>query len=295
MISRVFFILGQIWIKMESVIAYFETIPSLHRSILLVGGLGLFWILEGSFSLVDFNYKKWRHALPNLFFTATTVVINFLLAFLLLQTSDWTLQTEFGLLYRLPEMPLWLEVLMGIALLDLIGAYLPHWTEHRIKPLWMIHLVHHSDHHVDTTTANRHHPLESFVRFAFTLFGVFIIGAHIGIVMLYQSLSLIATQFNHANIKLPKKLDLYLSYLLVSPDMHKTHHHYRLPYTDANFGNIFSIWDRLFGTYLPFDREKLVYGVDVFYDEVANGKIDILLKQPFQPYSKPTLTAKTER
>lgn len=280
---------------MESVIAYFETIPSLHRSILLVGGLGLFWILEGSFSLVDFNYKKWRHALPNLFFTATTVVINFLLAFLLLQTSDWTLQTEFGLLYRLPEMPLWLEVLMGIALLDLIGAYLPHWTEHRIKPLWMIHLVHHSDHHVDTTTANRHHPLESFVRFAFTLFGVFIIGAHIGIVMLYQSLSLIATQFNHANIKLPKKLDLYLSYLLVSPDMHKTHHHYRLPYTDANFGNIFSIWDRLFGTYLPFDREKLVYGVDVFYDEVANGKIDILLKQPFQPYSKPTLTPKTER
>ncbi|MEK9787509.1 MAG: sterol desaturase family protein [Flavobacteriaceae bacterium] len=280
---------------MESVIAYFETIPSLHRSILLVGGLGLFWILEGSFSLVDFNYKKWHHALPNLFFTATTVVINFLLAFLLLQTSDWTLQAEFGLLYWLPELPLWLEVLMGIALLDLIGAYLPHWTEHRIKPLWMIHLVHHSDHHVDTTTANRHHPLESFVRFAFTLFGVFIIGAHIGIVMLYQSLSLIATQFNHANIKLPKKLDLYLSYLLVSPDMHKTHHHYRLPYTDANFGNIFSIWDRLFGTYLPFDREKLVYGVDVFYDEVANGKIDILLKQPFQPYSKPTLTPKTER
>ncbi|MEL0073292.1 MAG: sterol desaturase family protein [Flavobacteriaceae bacterium] len=280
---------------MESVIAYFETIPSLHRSILLVGGLGLFWILEGSFSLVDFNYKKWHHALPNLFFTATTVVINFLLAFLLLQTSDWTLQAEFGLLYWLPEMPLWLEVLMGIALLDLIGAYLPHWTEHRIKPLWMIHLVHHSDHHVDTTTANRHHPFESFVRFAFTLFGVFIIGAHIGIVMLYQSLSLIATQFNHANIKLPKKLDLYLSYLLVSPDMHKTHHHYRLPYTDANFGNIFSIWDRLFGTYLPFDREKLVYGVDVFYDEEANGKIDILLKQPFQPYSKPTLTPKTER
>lgn len=295
MISRVFFILGQIWIKMESVITYFETIPSLHRSILLVGGLGLFWILEGSFSLVDFNYKKWRHALPNIFFTATTVVINFLLAFLLLQTSDWTLQTEFGLLNWLPEMPLWLEVLMGIALLDLIGAYLPHWTEHRIKPLWMIHLVHHSDHHVDTTTANRHHPLESFVRFAFTLFGVFIIGPHIGIVMLYQSLSLIATQFNHANIKLPKKLDLYLSYLLVSPDMHKTHHHYRLPYTDANFGNIFSIWDRLFGTYLPFDREKLVYGVDVFYDEVANGKIDILLKQPFQPYSKPTLTPITER
>jgi len=273
---------------------YFETIPSLHRSLILVGGLTLFWVVEGSLPLMKFNYKKWKHALPNLFFTGTTIVINFLLAFLLLSTSDWVISNEFGLLHWLPEMPLWLEVTLGLMLLDLVGAYLAHWTEHKVKPLWMIHLVHHSDHKVDTTTANRHHPLESFIRFGFTLFGVFIIGANIGIVMLYQSLSLVLTQFNHANIKLPKKLDLFLSYFIVSPDMHKTHHHYRLPYTDANFGNIFSFWDRLFGTYLPFDREKLVYGVDVFFDEEANGKIKTLLKQPFQTYSKPTLAPETE-
>lgn len=276
------------------IMKYFETIPSLHRSLILVGGLTLFWVVEGSLPLMKFNYKKWKHALPNLFFTGTTIVINFLLAFLLLSTSDWVISNEFGLLHWLPEMPLWLEVTLGLMLLDLVGAYLAHWTEHKVKPLWMIHLVHHSDHKVDTTTANRHHPLESFIRFGFTLFGVFIIGANMGIVMLYQSLSLVLTQFNHANIKLPKKLDLFLSYFIVSPDMHKTHHHYRLPYTDANFGNIFSFWDRLFGTYLPFDREKLVYGVDVFFDEEANGKIKTLLKQPFQTYSKPTLAPETE-
>jgi len=279
---------------MEMIMKYFETIPSLHRSLILVGGLTLFWVVEGSLPLMKFNYKKWKHALPNLFFTGTTIVINFLLAFLLLSTSDWVISNEFGLLHWLPEMPIWLEVTLGLMLLDLVGAYLAHWTEHKVKPLWMIHLVHHSDHKVDTTTANRHHPLESFIRFGFTLFGVFIIGANMGIVMLYQSLSLVLTQFNHANIKLPKKLDLFLSYFIVSPDMHKTHHHYRLPYTDANFGNIFSFWDRLFGTYLPFDREKLVYGVDVFFDEEANGKIKTLLKQPFQTYSKPTLAPETE-
>ena len=108
----------------------------------------------------------------------------------------------------------------------------------------MIHLVHHSDHKVDTTTANRHHPLESVVRYVFTLSGVFIIGTPIAIVMLYQSLSLVSTQFSHANIKLPKAVDKALSYILVSPDMHKTHHHYKLPHTDSNYGNIFSIWDR---------------------------------------------------
>ena len=279
---------------MQTIIDYFETIPSPHRSLILVGGLSFFWLLENNLYLFKFKYKKWEHALPNLFFTFTTVIINFVLAFLLLNTSDWVNDNEFGVLNWIPDTNLLINVIIGILLLDLIGAYTPHWVEHKIKPLWMIHLVHHSDHHVDTTTANRHHPLESIIRFGFTLLGVFLLGTDIGTIMLYQSLSLIATQFNHANIKLPKKIDLYLSYLIVSPDMHKTHHHYRLPYTDANFGNIFSIWDRLFGTYIPFDREKLVYGVDVFFDEEGNRKISNLLKQPFQSYSKPTLTPKTE-
>ena len=273
---------------MEHILNYFETIPSLHRSIILVGGLTFFWVLEGSVPLFQFDYKKWRHAWPNLFFTGTTIVINFSLAFLLLASADWVVQNEFGLLYWLPEMPLWLFAVLGILMMDLIGAYLPHFTEHKIKPLWMIHLVHHSDQKVDTTTANRHHPLESVVRYVFTLFGVFIIGTPIAIVMLYQSLSLVSTQFNHANIKLPKAVDKVLSYILVSPDMHKTHHHYKLPHTDSNYGNIFSIWDRFFGTYSYLDRDALIYGVDTFPDEIENSSLKSLLKQPFQPYRKPT-------
>ena len=42
------------------------------------------------------------------------------------------------------------------------------------------------------------------------------------------------------------------------------------------------------------DRENLVYGVDVFPDEVKNGQIKELLKQPFQKYEKPTLSADVE-
>lgn len=274
---------------MESIIQYFETIPSAHRSLILVGGLTLFWLLEGAVPLFKFNYKKWRHALPNLFFTFTTIVINFALAFLLLKSADWVVANDFGIINWLPEMPLWIYVVSGILLMDFFGAYLPHYVEHKVKPLWMIHLVHHTDHKVDTTTANRHHPLESVIRFTFTLFGVFVIGAPIGIVMLYQSMSLIATQFSHANIKLPRRVDHALSYFLVSPDMHKVHHHNVLPYTDSNYGNIFSIWDRFLGTYMELDRDKLIYGVDVFPDEVENSNIIDLLKQPFQEYRKPTV------
>jgi sterol desaturase/sphingolipid hydroxylase (fatty acid hydroxylase superfamily) len=273
---------------MEKIITYFETIPSLHRGIIIVGGITFFWLLEGILPLVLFKYKKWKHALPNIFFTVTTILVNMSLAFLLLFTADWTVANNFGILNWMPEMPLWASVVIGLLLLDFIGAYLAHLTEHKVKPLWMIHLVHHTDHNVDTTTANRHHPLESLIRYIFTLFGVFIVGAPMGVVMLYQSMSLVLSQFIHANIKLPRKLDKVMSYLIVSPDMHKVHHHYKLPYTDSNYGNIFSIWDRLLGTYMYFDRDKIVYGVDTFFNEEKNGKIGVLLKQPFNKYQKPT-------
>ncbi|GMN10863.1 sterol desaturase family protein [Croceitalea sp. MTPC9] len=273
---------------MEQVITYFENIPPLHRSLILVGGITFFWILEGIVPLFSVKYKKWRHALPNLFFTFTTIIVNFPLAFLLLKTSDWTVENQFGIINWLPEMPLWLYVLLGVALLDLIGAYTAHLVEHKVKPLWMVHLVHHSDHNVDTTTANRHHPLESLIRYIFTLLGVFLVGAPIGIIMLYQSLSVVLSQFNHANISLPRKVDNALSWLIVSPDMHKVHHHFVLPYTDSNYGNIFSIWDRLFGTYMKLDPDKITYGVDTFPDEKENSSIMGLLKQPFHKYRKPT-------
>ena len=277
---------------MDNLIEYFENIPSIHRAVILVGGISFFWVLEGTVPLFAFKYKKWKHAFPNLFFTFTTIIINFLLAFLLLYTSDWVVENEYGFIHLFNGIPLIIEVFLAVLLLDFIGAFLAHYVEHKINPLWMIHLVHHSDHNVDTTTANRHHPLESLIRFSFTLFAILIVGAPIGYVMLYQSLSVILTQFNHANIKLPRKIDKWLSYLIVSPDMHKIHHHYRLPYTDANYGNIFSIWDRIFGTYMDLDREKIIYGVDVFPDEYKNSNIKDLLKHPFQKYQRPTKTRK---
>ena len=273
---------------MEIIVEYFKTIPTLHRAIIIVGGISFFWILEGALPLFLFNYKKWKHAIPNFFFTITTILINVSLAFLLLTTSDWVVLNKFGVIYLFNKLPLVVEVLIAILLLDFFGAFLAHYVEHKFNPLWMIHLVHHSDHKVDTTTANRHHPLESLIRFTFTLLATLIVGAPIAYVLLYQSLSVISTQFNHANIKLPKKIDKFISYVLVSPDMHKIHHHYRLPYTDANYGNIFSIWDRIFGTYMDLDREKIIYGVDVFPDENKNSKIGELLKQPFQEYQRPT-------
>ena len=82
---------------MEFIVEYFNNIPTLHRAIILVGGISFFWILEGALPLFLFKYKKWKHAIPNFFFTTTTILINFSLAFLLLAISDWVVYNKFGI------------------------------------------------------------------------------------------------------------------------------------------------------------------------------------------------------
>lgn len=267
---------------MTEIIAYFSTIPSSHRSLILVGGITLFWLIENAFPLFSFSYKKWQHAGINFFMTFTTIAINFTLAFLLLATSDWTITNDFGVLQWLPAMPLWLYAFIGLLLIDFIGAYLAHLIEHKVKFLWRFHLIHHTDTWIDTTSGNRHHPGESVIRFTFTILGVFIVGSPMWMVFLYQTISVISTQFTHANIALPEKLDSFLSYFIVSPNMHKVHHHYKLPYTDSNYGNIFSVWDRIFGTFMYLKKEDIVYGIDTHMNPEEHNRLNNLLKIPFQ-------------
>lgn len=267
---------------METIIGYFATIPSWHRGAILAGGIAFFWLLESVKPLFAFDYRKIHHAGINIFFTVTTIVVNFMMAFLLLMCADRVVQNHVGILQWLPKMNRWIYTIIGLLLLDLIGAWVAHWVQHRTKWMWRFHLIHHTDTWIDTTSANRHHPGESVIRFVFTAFAVIIVGSPMWLVFLYQSLSVVFSQFNHANISLPKKLDRAISYVLVSPDMHKVHHHYVLPYTDTNYGNIFSVWDRLFGTFSILDRDKLVYGVDTHMAPEQHNSLTNLLRIPFQ-------------
>lgn len=272
---------------MESIVNYFETIPATHRTALLVGGIAFFWILESIVPLLSFKYKKVKHAGVNIFFTITTILVNFPMAFILVKSSDWAVANDFGIINWMPTLPMWAYTIIGLMVLDLVGAYFIHWVEHKVRWMWMFHLIHHSDTNVDTTSANRHHPGESVFRFAFTTMAVIITGAPMWMVFMYQSISVVLSQFNHANIGLPRWLDKIISLVIVTPDMHHVHHHYTQPYTDSNYGNIFSIWDRVFGTFMTLDKSKLIYGIDTYMDPSENEHIGPLLKIPFQEYREP--------
>ncbi|WP_395057257.1 sterol desaturase family protein [Flavobacterium sp.] len=267
---------------MNEIVTYFQNISSSHRSFLIVGGITLFWIIENGFPLFKFKYNKWQHAGINVFFTLTTIIINFTLAIILFKSSIWVTENEFGILHWLSIKSLLLQAIIGLLFMDLIGAYTPHYVQHKTKILWRFHLIHHTDTWIDTTSANRHHPGESVIRFLFTTLAIIIVGAPIWLFFLYQSLSIFLSQFNHANITLPKKLDNFISYFIVSPNMHKVHHHYVLPYTDSNYSNIFSVWDRLFGTFLSLPMSEIIYGIDTHMNPEEHNKLWNLLKIPFR-------------
>ena len=273
---------------MESFIEFFENIPTAFRAGILIGGIFIFWVIEGVFPLFEFGYRKVRHALINAVLTGIFVVIGLGFAGLLLWSSDWVTDNDFGILNWI-AMPIWAQMIVGVLILDLIGAYLVHFVEHKVRFMWKFHLIHHSDTTVDVTTGLRHHPGEAIFRMIFTIVGVIIAGAPIWIVFLYQTMSAAFTHFNHANIQMPKKLDDALSWVFVTPYMHKVHHHFQQPLTDTNYGNIFAIWDRIFGTFAHVsDLKELKYGIDTHMDPKEHDDVVNLLKIPFQQYRPPT-------
>lgn len=270
---------------LQQIIDYFSDLENrpIERMAFLVGGLLFFWIIEGSIPLLTLKYKKTKlkHALVNLSFTLMHLLIHTVLAIFIVMLSDWCRQQEFGLVYWFNAGILG-TILISFLVLDFFGGWLVHIVEHKLGFLWRFHVVHHADNNVDATTALRHHPVESVLRGVFFFMAIFLSGAPIYGVMIYQTLLILAVTFTHANISLPKWLDNGMSYILVSPNMHKVHHHWKQPFTDSNYGAVFSIWDRLFGTFRKLDPSSIRYGLDRYYPNEKDEDFLTLMKKPFQ-------------
>jgi sterol desaturase/sphingolipid hydroxylase (fatty acid hydroxylase superfamily) len=249
---------------------------------ILVGGLLIFWILEGAIPLLSLYYKKnkLQHAAVNFGFTVIHLIIHTFLAILIVLLADWCQRQSFGLVYWFHSNILF-TIIIGVLALD-FSSWLVHLVMHKNKLLWRFHLIHHSDNKVDVTTGLRHHPGDSILRGLFFMLLILVSGAPMYAVMIYQTLLVLATAFTHANISLPKKLDKALSYFLVSPNMHKVHHHWKQPYTDCNYGGVFSIWDRLLGTFNKLDPKDIRYGLDRYYPNEKDEDFMALMKKPFQ-------------
>lgn len=240
-----------------------------------------------------FNYKKWKHAFSNAPFIVTSIPGQLLLGLAFIKTIEWTTQHQFGILYLLPAgtNAVWVFI-ASFVLLDL-GEYGYHVIMHKVKRLWMFHAVHHSDNVVDVSTTLREHPGENIVRLSFTLLWVFITGTAFWMLMLRQIIQAITTLFAHMNYRFSDGTDKLISLLFITPNLHQVHHHYKQPYTDCNYGDVLSVWDRMFGTLRRLPAEQLVFGVDTYMDKTEIRTFYSLVKLPFGKYRKAIVNDET--
>lgn len=164
-----------------------------------------------------------------------------------------------GLLNLIP-MPWWLQALLGLLLLD-CAEYLLHRLSHNVRWLWLLHAVHHSDTRMDITANLRAHPLHLLFVILFKIVAVMAIGVPFWAFLLKEILTVTMGMAHHAAVEWPAFIDRRLSWFLITPRGHWLHHSPDLPHTNSNYGQVFSFWDRMFGTYVHPEIGQTRFGL----------------------------------
>jgi sterol desaturase/sphingolipid hydroxylase (fatty acid hydroxylase superfamily) len=211
----------------------------------------------------NFPRRRFRHAAHNLAIAVfNTVILGLVFGSLTTLAAGWAEDNRYGLLNAagLGEP---LRFVLALVLLD-GWMYVWHRANHTVPLLWRFHRMHHSDRHMDVTTATRFHLGEHVGASVLRLGLIPLLGFEVWHLVVYDTLVIAVTQFHHADISIGR-WDRRLRWLIVTPYMHKVHHsNWRLE-TDSNYSTVFSIWDRLFRSFrMRSDPKTLVFGLNEF-------------------------------
>lgn len=254
-----------------------ELVSSATSVAMVLAAMVVVALVEVALPLHARGARARAHVGPNLSLTAIALVTNVVLNAALVLALDWLARRGLGLLPAL-AVPSIVGVGIVVVALD-FSTWLAHVSMHRVPALWRVHRVHHCDSFLDVTTTIRQHPGESLLRFVAIAVGAIALGASPAALVVYRVSSVLVAILEHANIRLPRRADDLLSIAITSPDMHKVHHSRDANETDSNYGNIFSVFDRLFGTFTPARRgPHVAYGLDGCDEPETTGG---LLRLPF--------------
>lgn len=222
---------------------------------------------------------RWR---ANLGLTLINLATLAVLPIGLIGATLWAERSGWGLLNQL-SLPMGAVVLLGLLGRALL-SWGTHYLMHEVPLLWRLHRVHHLDTELDVSSTVRMHPLELVASAAVAIPAAIALGLSPWVVMIYELLDVGITLFSHANLRLPKRLDWVLRYIVVTPDLHRIHHSSWQPETDSNFGAVFPVWDLILGTFRGSPRDghpRMRLGLD----EVRGEKVQRLwwlLGSPFR-------------
>jgi sterol desaturase/sphingolipid hydroxylase (fatty acid hydroxylase superfamily) len=152
----------------------------------------------------------------------------------------------------------WMTFVIAFIALDFAG-YWVHRISHEYNIFWNNHIIHHSSEEFNLACALRQ-SISSIVR----IFGIFLLPAAIlgvpqEVISVVAPLHLFAQFWYHT-----RHIDRlgFLEKIIVTPSHHRVHHAINPIYLDKNYGQVFIVWDRLFGTYQDELADvPAVYGV----------------------------------
>lgn len=177
-----------------------------------------------------------------------------------LGAAAWAASQDFGLMNQVSwpqgaqgEWPWWAVLVLGFAGRSLI-SYAVHAAMHKVPLLWRVHRVHHLDTTMDVTTTVRFHPLEFVIQIVPAVAVIALLGIPAWVIMAYEIVDAFTAVATHSNLRLPARIERVVRWLLVTPDVHRIHHSARQVETDSNYGALFTVWDRLFGTFVGEPR-----------------------------------------
>ena len=256
-----------------------------NEAVLRVGAFCFFLILIFIIELIFPIFKRSAQTYKRWFTNFTFVILNTLVLrffFPVLAASFAVICDQYNIgLFNYYNVSLLISMAASFLLLDL-GIWIQHLLFHRSNFLWRFHKIHHSDEEVDFTTGVRFHPIEIIISMMYKLILLAIIGPSVVIVIIFEIVLNASSIFNHGNIKIPKVFDIVLRKVIVTPNMHRIHHSENENETNSNYGFNFSIWDKLFGTYIEnsIKGDNMIVGLTEFNNKKKG--LFFLLFKPFK-------------
>lgn len=230
--------------------------------------LGLCILLETARPLVQTDIPRWRHARRNIGMSALAFATFGALGGIKVGVAAWVGVHHVGILNAV-GLPWGLRILASFMAIDLVN-YVGHRFQHGLPWLWRFHRVHHADPRLDATSSLRFHPMEAVVEVLYQSVAVVFFGLGLDALVLFDTVLLAMLYVQHANINWPwpERADRLARLLFVTPDVHHVHHSREFHHTDSNFADLFTVWDRLGGTYREAaDRRRIPYGLEEFDDD----------------------------
>lgn len=244
-----------------------------------VGAIALFMTLEKLLPYFEHGKGRNRQRRHNLGMIAIAFVLNATLGGFVVAAILWSQTNHIGLLHQLlgQSVP---AVVLGILLIDL-NSYVFHVLYHKIPFFWRFHRVHHADTELDASDGLRLHPGEFVFQTITQLTFLPLLGVSLTSMTIYFAFALPWFSLNHANIRYPDWFERWFNLIFTTPNWHRVHHSSYRPETDSHYGDVFTFWDRLFGTAGKADVEKMQFGIELFR-EPGEQSLWELLKMPFK-------------